>query len=68
MFEAKFSDELAKQNGSKVEIATNTNLQEGIIIQLGPIIIGLQITGYGIDFTLSISLGSINFVRIPSRS
>ena len=68
MFESTFQAELARRAGAQVEIATNTNLLDGVMLQIGPIIIMIQITGYGTNITISISIGSINFVRFPAAA
>ncbi|PWA12739.1 hypothetical protein DCC39_04705 [Pueribacillus theae] len=68
MFESTFQKELARRAGAQAEIATNTNLIDGLMLQIGPIVIVVQNTGYGINITISISLGAINFVRFPAAA
>lgn len=65
MFQATFSAELASRVGSRVEIATDTNLIEGVLTSVSAeLVIAVQVSGYGPGNTVYISIDAINFVRI----
>ncbi|XOQ14638.1 MAG: DUF2642 domain-containing protein [Shouchella clausii] len=66
MFENLFTDELATRLGQTVEIATDNNLLEGILLSVtANIVVIITSNGYGPSIQVSISVSAINFVRFP---
>lgn len=67
MFESTFVEELAKRVGSRVEIATDNNLIEGVLGNVTPTsILVINIGGgYGSNTRQFIEINAINFVRFP---
>lgn len=64
MFEATFSEQLASMVGSRVEIATDTNLIEGVLVSISSeLVIAVEVSTYGSGLTVFISMDAINFVR-----
>ncbi|MFZ4453245.1 DUF2642 domain-containing protein [Salibacterium aidingense] len=69
MFENTFVAELASRLGSRVEVATDNNLTEGILISVTSDLISIDTTnGYGTGNRLYISINSINYVRFPATA
>lgn len=67
MFEETFATELADRVGSRVEIATDNNLIEGVLSTVTPsltLIINVG-GGYGQNNRQFVALDAINFVRFP---
>ncbi|GEN85854.1 hypothetical protein MKY30_15670 [Oceanobacillus sp. FSL W8-0428] len=67
MFAAKFTAELANRIGSRVEVATDNNLIEGILSTVTAdlaLVIDVS-SGYGGNVKIYISVDAINFVRFP---
>lgn len=67
MFEETFSAELAGRVGSRVEVATDNNLTEGILSTVTPTsILVINVNGgYGQNTRQFIGMDAINFVRLP---
>ncbi|HLQ71569.1 MAG TPA: hypothetical protein VK142_07185 [Bacillota bacterium] len=67
MFESTFSAELAKRVGSRVEVATDNNLIEGVLGNVTPTsILVINVSGgYGPNTRQFIETDAINFVRFP---
>ncbi|GIN13552.1 hypothetical protein J26TS2_34190 [Shouchella clausii] len=66
MFENLFTDELATRIGQTVEIATDNNLLEGILLSVtANIVVIITSNGYGPSIQVSIAVSAINFVRFP---
>lgn len=67
MFEETFSEELAGHVGSRVEVATDNNLLEGILSTVTPtsVLIINAGGGYGQNTRQFIALDAIDFVRFP---
>ncbi|MFD1848470.1 hypothetical protein [Oceanobacillus bengalensis] len=70
MFEETFAAELANRTGSRVEVATDNNLLEGILSTVTPDLVLVLDTsgGYGGNTRIYLSVGSINFVRFPQTA
>ncbi|MDL4839757.1 hypothetical protein [Aquibacillus rhizosphaerae] len=68
MFEQTFASELATNIGSRVEVATDNNLIEGILSTVTTeLVLVIDVSsGYGQNTKLYVSLDAINFVRFPS--
>ncbi|MEN1967135.1 hypothetical protein WMZ97_03555 [Lentibacillus sp. N15] len=64
MFQNTFAAELANRAGSRVEVATDNNLIDGILSTVTPeLVLVIEInSGYG-NTKVYISLSAINFVR-----
>lgn len=67
MFEANFVAELSTRTGSRVEVATDNNLIEGILSSVtADLVLVIDVTsGYGSNVKIYLSLDAINFVRFP---
>lgn len=67
MFDETFAAELTGRVGSRVEVATDNNLMEGILATVTPTsILVININGgYGQNTRQFMALDSINFVRFP---
>ncbi|WP_233880817.1 hypothetical protein [Virgibacillus halodenitrificans] len=67
MFEETFAAELATRIGSRVEVATDNNLIEGILSTVtAELVLVIDVSsGYGQNTKLYISIDAINFVRFP---
>ncbi|MDM8099688.1 MULTISPECIES: hypothetical protein [Oceanobacillus] len=65
MFQATFAAELANRIGSRVEVATDNNLIEGILSTVtADLALVIDVTsGYGDNVKIYISVDAINFVR-----
>ncbi|MGN7284270.1 hypothetical protein ACTHP3_04875 [Shouchella rhizosphaerae] len=64
MFKNLFTNELATRIGQTVEIATSSNLFEGILLSVtGNIVVIISSDGYGPGIQISIVVGAIHFVR-----
>lgn len=65
MFEETFAAELATRIGSRVEVATDNNLIEGILSTVTEeLVLVIDVSsGYGQNEVLYISVDAINFVR-----
>lgn len=65
MFNLTFSAQLATRIGSTVEVATDSNLIEGILSTVTPgLVLVIEVTsGYGDNTKQYISLDAINYVR-----
>ncbi|MCF8890906.1 hypothetical protein ACFX4Y_25530 [Priestia sp. YIM B13446] len=69
MFASTLSAELAKRIGSQVEIALDDSLFEGILLSVsGELLTIIQSSGYGPGVNLTISIPSINFIRLPQAA
>ena len=70
MFEETIAAELARRVGSKIEVATDNNLIEGIHTTVTPTsILVINVNGgYGQNTRQFIALDSINFVRFPATA
>ena len=70
MFEATLSAQLGNLIGSRVEIATDTNLIEGVLVSISSeLVIAVEVSTYGTGLTVFISIDAINFIRIlPSAA
>jgi len=68
MFEETFIAELADRVGSRVEIATDNNLMEGILSTVSPttVLIISSNGGYGQNNRQFVALDAINFARFPT--
>ncbi|MDY0395023.1 hypothetical protein ACFSMW_11640 [Virgibacillus halophilus] len=66
MFQNTLAAELANRAGSRVEVATDNNLIDGILSTVTPeLVLVIEISsGYG-NTKVYISLAAINFVRFP---
>lgn len=65
MFSNTFLGQLENLIGSRVEIATDNNLVEGILgATTNGLVVLIQTGGYGLSLTIFISPSSINFLRI----
>ncbi|WP_079527454.1 hypothetical protein [Halobacillus hunanensis] len=66
MFEATFTAELATHVGTRVEVATDNNLIEGLLSTVTEdLILVIEVdSGYGDNNKLYISVDAINFVRL----
>ncbi|MCZ1181317.1 hypothetical protein HHU09_01665 [Bacillus clausii] len=61
-----FTNELATRIGQTVEIATDNNLIEGILLSAtANIVVVITSTGYGPNIQVSVVVAAINFVRFP---
>ncbi|ASK61091.1 hypothetical protein CFK37_02200 [Virgibacillus phasianinus] len=70
MFAETFAAELASRIGSGVEVATDSNLIEGILSTVTAelaLVIDVS-SGYGQNTKLYISVDAINFVRFPTAA
>ncbi|RYG74245.1 hypothetical protein EU245_03270 [Lentibacillus lipolyticus] len=69
MFQETFAAELATHVGSRVEVATDNNLVDGILSTVTPnLVLVIEVNsgyGYGENTTLYLSVDAINFVRFP---
>lgn len=67
MFNETFAAELATRIGSRVEVATDNNLIEGILSTVTTeLILVIDVSsGYGQNTKLFISVDAINFIRFP---
>ena len=67
MFENTFAAELASRVGSRVEIATDNNLVEGILstVTPGSILLINADGGYGQTNRRFFGIDAVNFVRFP---
>ncbi|ASK61097.1 hypothetical protein CFK37_02240 [Virgibacillus phasianinus] len=67
MFAETFAAELASRTGSSVEVATDSNLIEGILSTVtAELVLVIDVSsGYGQNTKLYISVDAINFVRFP---
>lgn len=67
MFEETFAAELATRIGSRVEVATDNNLIEGILSTVtAELVLVIDVfSGYGQNNKLFVSVDAINFVRFP---
>lgn len=67
MFEETFAAELATRIGSRVEVATDNNLLEGILSTVtAELVLVIDVSsGYGQNNKLFVSVDAINFVRFP---
>ncbi|WP_339184536.1 hypothetical protein [Oceanobacillus sp. FSL W7-1293] len=67
MFQATFAAELANRIGSRVEVATDNNLIEGILSTVtADLALVIDVTsGYGDNVKIYISVDAINFARFP---
>ncbi len=67
MFEETFAAELATRIGSRVEVATDNNLIEGVLSTVTTeLVLVIDVSsGYGQNTKLFISVDAINFVRFP---
>lgn len=65
MFEETFAAELAKRIGSRVEVATDNNLVEGVLSTVtAELVLVIDVSsGYGRNTKLYISVDAINLVR-----
>ncbi|MBB6448588.1 hypothetical protein HNR44_000537 [Geomicrobium halophilum] len=69
MFEQFFSAELANRLGASVEIATDNNLIEGILVSVSAnLVLVIGSDDYGPGNRVFISVNSINFVRFPGEA
>ncbi|AXF54574.1 hypothetical protein [Salicibibacter kimchii] len=70
MFENLFRDELANRLGATVEIATDNNLIEGILVNVsGDLVLTVDVNdGYGTGNQVYLSVESINYVRFPATA
>ncbi|QDP39288.1 hypothetical protein [Radiobacillus deserti] len=70
MFAETFAAELATRIGSRVEVATDNNLIEGILSTVTEeLVLVIDITnGYNENTKLYISIDAINFVRFPQAA
>ncbi|MFD1361143.1 hypothetical protein [Lentibacillus salinarum] len=70
MFQDTFAAELARRIGSRVEVATDNNLIEGVLSTVtANLVLVVEIdSGYGDNNTLYLSVGAINFVRFPAAA
>ena len=70
MFEETFAAELAKRIGSRVEVATDNNLVEGVLSTVtAELVLVIDVSsGYGQNNKLYVSLNAINFVRFPAAA
>ncbi|QQK75706.1 hypothetical protein HUG15_09105 [Salicibibacter cibarius] len=70
MFENLFRDELANRLGTTVEIATDNNLIEGILVNVtGNLVLTVDVNdGYGTGNRVYLSVESINYVRFPATA
>lgn len=67
MFNDTFAAELARRIGSFVEIATDNNMEEGILTAVTPELVLVVDVTNGYDNTrLYISLEAINFMRFSA--
>lgn len=67
MFKDTLADELAARTGSRVEVATDNNLIEGVLSTVTEeLVLVIDVSsGYGQNIKLYISMDAINFVRFP---
>lgn len=67
MFCEFFTDELARRIGSRVEVATDNNLIEGVLSTVtDEVVLVIDITsGYGQNNKLYVAADAINFVTFP---
>ncbi|MFD1065874.1 hypothetical protein [Oceanobacillus locisalsi] len=67
MFEATFAAELGNRIGTRVEVATDNNLIEGILSTVtDELALVIDVTsGYGDNVKIYISVDAINFARFP---
>ncbi|QDI92869.1 hypothetical protein EPH95_18240 [Salicibibacter halophilus] len=70
MFENLFRDELANRLGTIVEIATDNNLIEGILVNVtGDLVLTVDVNdGYGTGNQVFLSVDAINYVRFPAAA
>ncbi|QKY71780.1 hypothetical protein [Lentibacillus sp. CBA3610] len=70
MFQDTFAAEMATRVGSRVEVATDNNLVEGILSTVTTnLVLVIEVdTGYGDNTNLYLSVDSINFVRFPAAA
>lgn len=69
MFASTLSAELAKRIGSQVEVVLDDTLFEGILLSVsGELLTIIQGSGYGPGVNLTISIPSINFIRLPQAA
>ncbi|HLS09558.1 hypothetical protein [Lentibacillus sp.] len=70
MFQDTFAAELATRTGSRVEVATDTNLIEGILSTVtANLVLVVEVDGgYGENITQYLSINAINFVRFPAAA
>ncbi|MBM7838857.1 hypothetical protein JOC54_002116 [Alkalihalobacillus xiaoxiensis] len=66
MFKRLFYQELSDRLGARVEVATDTNLIEGLVVRVTPELLEVTITdGYESGTSQFISIDAINYVRFP---
>lgn len=67
MFNETFVAELATRIGSRIEVATDNNLIEGILSTVTTeLILVIDVSsGYGQNTKIFISIDAINFIRFP---
>ncbi|HLR03441.1 MAG TPA: hypothetical protein VK111_11910 [Virgibacillus sp.] len=67
MFEFTFVEELAKRVGSRVEVATDNNLIDGVLgnVTTNSILVINTGGGYGPNNRQFIGIDAINFIRFP---
>lgn len=70
MFQETFSQELSTHVGSMVEVATDSNLIDGILSTVTPdLVLVIEVnSGYGENTKMYISVDAINFVRFPASA
>lgn len=70
MFAETFAAELANRIGSRVEVATDNNLLEGILSTVTEeLVLVIDVSsGYGQNTKLFISADAINFIRFPQAA
>ncbi|UJL46874.1 hypothetical protein KFZ58_02685 [Virgibacillus sp. NKC19-16] len=70
MFEETFAAELATRIGSTVEIATDSNLIEGLLSTVTPeLVLVIEVnSGYGDNVKIYIAISAINFIRFPQAA
>lgn len=70
MFQDTFTEELAKRIGSNVEVATDTNLVEGLLSTVTPdLVLVIEVNGgYGDNVKMYVSVDAINYARFPATA
>ena len=64
MYKQLFFQELSKRLASQIEVATDTNLIEGLIVQVTPDLLVVDVTdGYDSGTNQFIFIDAINYVR-----
>lgn len=66
LFKSLFYQELSGRLAARVEVATDTNLIEGLIVRVTPELLVIEVTdGYESGANQYVFIDAINYVRFP---